>query len=141
MTTGTRQRTGGYRIITRRAQQIQTVGFQTLAVAQHVNHLTGTRFLRATQRLVFQRGDPTGFVTRRRVFVNRLIVGDKILLEVIDHGDQFAERFFVATVTHQQLLRPEHLRHFGQHGGAAVGNHVVREATKHRVRGDPGKPV
>ena len=75
--------------------------FQTFTVAQNVNHLAGTRFLRAAKRLIFQRRDTARFVTRRRVLVDRLVVGDKILFKIIDHGDQFAESLFVATVAHQ----------------------------------------
>ena len=44
-------------------------------------------------------------------------------------------------MAHQNALCAEHLRHFGQHRGAAVGNHVIREAAQHRVSGNAGKPV
>ena len=125
MTAGAGQRAGGDRVVARRAQQIQTMNLQALAVAQDIHHLAGTRFLSTAQRLIFQGGDPPGFVTRGRVFVNRLVVCDKVLLKVIDHGHQLVEGRFVTAVTHQQLFSTEHLRHFGQHGGAAVGDHIV----------------
>ncbi|XNM86176.1 hypothetical protein ACLK14_17355 [Escherichia coli] len=46
-------------------------------------------------------------------FHNRLVIGNKVLFEVVDHGDQFFKRCFVAAMVHQQLLCAKHLRHFG----------------------------
>ena len=92
--------------------------------------------MRTAQRFIFQRGDTARFVARRWVLVDRLVVGNEVLLEVINHGDQLAERFFIAAVVHQQLLGAEHFRYFGQHGSTAVSNQVVRETAQHRVSGD-----
>ena len=141
MAAGSGQRAGGDRIVARCAQQVQTVGFQALAVAQHVNHLARARFLGTAQGFLFQRSDPARFVTRRRVLINRLIVGNEVLLEVVHHGNGLLKRRFVAAVAHQNTFRAEHLRHLGQHRRAAVGNHVVREATEHRVSGNAGEAI
>ena len=135
------QRAGRYRVVARGAQQVKTVNFQPLAVAQDVNHLAGARFLRAAQRFILKRSDTARLVARRRILVNRLVMGDKVLLEIIDHRHQLAEGLFVATVAHQQLLGAEHFRHFGQDGGAAVGNQIIREAAQHRVSGNAGQTV
>ncbi len=115
--------------------------FQALAVAQNVNHLARARFLGAAEGFLFQRGDPSRFVTRRRVLINRLIVGNEVLLEVVHHGDGFFKRLLVAAVAHQNTFRTEHLRHLGQHRRAAVGDHIVREAPQHRVGGDTGQAI
>ena len=101
------------------------MNLQALAVAQNIHHLAGARFLSTAQRLIFEGSDPSGLITRRGVFVNRLVVSNKVLLKVIDHGHQLVEGRFVAAVAHQQLFSAEHLRHFGQHGSAAVGDHIV----------------
>ncbi|CCJ77925.1 hypothetical protein BN135_2989 [Cronobacter muytjensii 530] len=114
---------------------------QTLAIAQHVHHLACPGLLGAAERFLFKRGDAPGFVARRRVFVNRLVVGDKVLFEVVHHGDGFLKRRFITAVAHQNTLRAEHLRYFGQHRGAAVGNHVVGETPQHRVGSDTGQAV
>ncbi len=97
--------------------------------------------MRAAQRFIFQRGDPARFVARRWILVNRLVVSNEVLLKVIDHGHQLAEGFFVTAVVHQQLLGTEHFRYFSQHGGAAVGNHVVGKTPQHRVGGNTGQAV
>ena len=68
-------------------------------------------------------------------------MSDKVLFKIINHRHQLAKRLFIATVAHQQLLGAEHFRHFGQHGGAAVGNQIIREAAQHRVCGDAGQTV
>ncbi len=136
-----RQRAGGDRVVTRRAQQVQAVRLQAFAVAQNVNHFAGPRFLGAAERFIFQGGNTARFVTRRWVLVDRLVMGNEVLLEVIDHRNQLAKSFFVTTVVHQQLLGAEHFRHFGQHRGAAVRNHVVRETPQHRVGGNTGQAV
>ncbi len=141
MAARTGQRTGSNGVVTRRAQQVQTVGFQTLTVAQHVNHLAGPRFLGAAQRLLFQSRNAARFVTRRWVLVDRLIVSDKVLFEVVHHSDGFFKRGLIAAVAHQDLLGTKHLRHLGQHGSAAVTDHVVREAAQHRVGGDAREAI
>eukprot|EP01083_Nonionella_stella_P236887 831544_1 len=68
-------------------------------------------------------------------------MGNKVLFEVVDHGDQFFKRCFVAAMVHQQLLCAKHLRHFGQYGSTAVSNHVVRETPQHRVSSNTRKTV
>ena len=68
-------------------------------------------------------------------------MSDKVLFEIINHRHQLAKRLFIATVAHQQLLSAEHFRYFGQHGGAPVGNQIIREAAQHRVCGDAGQTV
>ena len=141
MTARARQGTGGDGIVARCAQQVQAMRLQAFAVAQYVHHLTGACFLRTAQRFIFQRGDTARFVARRWVLVDRLVVGNEVLLEVINHGDQLAERFFIAAVVHQQLLGAEHFRHFGQHCSSAVSNHVVGETAQHRVGGNTGEAV
>ena len=141
MTARARESTGRDSIVARRAQQVQAVRLQAFAIAQYVHHLAGARFLRAAQRFVFQRGDTARFVARGWILVNRLVVSNKVLLKVIDHGNQLAKRFFVTAVVHQQLLGAEHFRHFGQHGGTAVGNHVVGKTAQHRVGGNTGQAV
>ena len=99
--------------------------FQPFTVAQHVHYLAGARFLGAAQGFLFQRGDPARLVTRRRVLINRLVMGDEVLFEIVDHGDGLLKGLFVAAVAHQNALCAEHLRHFGQHRGAAVGDDVI----------------
>src|SRR5471032_1502496 len=64
MTTGTRQRTGGNGVITRRTQQIKTMTGQALTILKDVHHRTLTGLLGTTERFFFQRGDTTCFVTR-----------------------------------------------------------------------------
>ena len=135
------QGAGRYRIVARRAQQVKAVHFQPLAVAQNVNHLAGARFLRTAQRLILKRSDAARFVARRWVLINRLVMSDKVLFEIINHRHQLAKRLFIATVAHQQLFGAEHFRYFGQHGGTAVSNQVVRETAQHRVSGDAGQTV
>ncbi len=68
-------------------------------------------------------------------------MGDKILLEVVDHAHGTGKGCFVAAAAHQDALRAKHLRHFGQHRGAAVGDHLVGETPEQRVRGDAGQAV
>ena len=66
---------------------------------------------------------------------------NEVLFKVIHHGHQLVEGLFIAAVAHQQLLSAEHFRHFRQHGGATVGDQVIRETTQHRVGGNPRKAV
>ena len=68
-------------------------------------------------------------------------MGDEVLFEVVHHGDGLLKGLFVAAVAHQNTLRAEHFRHFGQHRRAAVGNHVIREAAQHRIGSNTGKAI
>lgn len=76
--------------------------------------------------------NPARLVTRRRILINRLVVSDKVLLEVIDHCHQFFKRLFIAAMAHQQLFCTEHFRHFRQHRRPAVGDNIVGEAPQDR---------
>ncbi len=68
-------------------------------------------------------------------------MGDKIAFEIVDHVDGFAEGLPVAAAAHQNALGAEHLRHFGQYRGAAVGDHIVGKAPQQRVGGNARQSI
>ncbi|MNS99523.1 hypothetical protein D3C72_1339290 [compost metagenome] len=114
---------------------------QPFAIFEHVHHLAVPGFLRAAERFLLQRGDPASFVARRRVFINRLVMGNKILFEIVDHADGLIERRTIAAAAHQDPFGAKHLWHFSQYRGAAVGDQVVGKTAQQWVSGNAGQAV
>ena len=60
-----------------------------------------TGLLCTSKRLVFQCGDSTLLISRRRVLIDCLSVTFKVFFEVIDQGNCLIEKSFVLTTVHK----------------------------------------
>ncbi|MMZ66000.1 hypothetical protein D1872_284520 [compost metagenome] len=78
---------------------------------QDVDDRCGARFLGAAERFVLQGADAARLVAGGRVLVDRLAVGQEVLLEIVDQGDDLLEDFPVLRAGHQHFLGAEHLGH------------------------------
>ena len=126
----------GHEVIAWGGEQVQASVLQTVAILHHAADGSLAALLGAAQRLVLQRRDTSGLVAWAGVLTHRLTVREEILLEVIDHGYRLVEQPFRTAAVHQDGLGTEHLRHFGQHAGAALCHEPVAELTYERIGGD-----
>ena len=132
---------GGHEVIAGAVEHIQALGDDGVAVADDVHDGGGAALLDAAAALVFQRGDAALLVARRGIVVDHLIVADEVLLEAVDHLLSLDEDIAVDAAVHQEALGAEHLRHFGQDGGAAPLAHHIGEAADGGVGSDAGQAI
>ena len=141
MRAGRGQYRRAYKVVAGAGHQVQALPGNRLRIVQNIDDLRGSALLDTAAGLVLQRRNAALFVARRRVLVNRLVVGDEILLEFIYHANGFIKYIFVQAAGEENVFRAEHFRNLGQNRGAAESDQSVGEAADSRIRGDAGKSV
>ena len=141
MTTTRGEGSGGHEVVARGREQVQTIALQTVTILHHTTDGCLTTFLCTAQGLVLKGGDSAGLVARTGVLAHRLTVREEILFEVIDHRDRLIEQLFRPTTVHQDRFSTKHLRHLGQHAGAALSHEPVAELSHKRIGCDTRETV
>lgn len=62
LASGGSQRSGGHKVVARCRQQVQALGLQPVAIAEHAANQGASAFLRAAEGFVFKRGDAARLV-------------------------------------------------------------------------------
>ena len=120
LTTARSQSRSSDKVVTGSTEQVETFGFETFAIHQHITHDRFSTLLGATQRFFFERGNTAGFISRRGILIYRLVICHKIGLEIVDEVHGLIEKFGRTATVHKNRLRTEHLGNFRQHRRSAL---------------------
>ena len=141
MCTGCSKSSGSNKIIAGSTKKVQSLFFYPFTVGQNTLYRSTSGFLRASQRLIFQTGNSTFFISGRRIFINSLVMAFKIIFEVIDKCYCLVKQIFSFTAVHQRYFSTKHFRNFCKNGRATHGDQLVRECTNGRIGCNTGQAV
>ena len=132
---------GGNQVVSRSGKQVQAFYFQAFAIRKYTFHIAFAALLGASQSLVFQCGDTTCLVARRRILTYRFAVREEVFFEVVYQFHRFFKQLFVTAAVHQDCFRTEHFGYFRQYTRTALCNEEVGEHAQQRISRNAGESV